>query len=235
MEPLILFVGTILLGVSFIFGYYLSRENPRLYGLELLLAILFFIVGGVWVSLFVPAGKEQMLFISFWNQLISCSFLLGTFAVTKAQSIEYFRATMEAMIIGVFVVFLSWLWVGFLETQGLFHKEQQLVTLLQEEHFRYRWLLFGFVAFLAPISEELLFRAKLLPLLATKIGWGGGIWATGLFFGLIHWDSWSSIPILVVFGVLLGWLRYKYRSVIPSIIAHMTNNMIVVIELLFMI
>ena len=78
------------------------------------------------------------------------------------------------------------------------------------------------VATLAPFAEELFFRGlgvrALLPF--------GGLAAIGvsaLAFGLGH-GLLVALPVLVVFGVGLGWVRLRSGSVWPGVLAHGLYN-----------
>jgi membrane protease YdiL (CAAX protease family) len=75
---------------------------------------------------------------------------------------------------------------------------------------------------LVPFAEELFFRGLgvrvLLPF--------GGLAAAGitaLAFGLGH-GVLVALPILVPFGLVLGWVRWRSNSVWPGVIAHGSYN-----------
>jgi membrane protease YdiL (CAAX protease family) len=61
------------------------------------------------------------------------------------------------------------------------------------------------------------------------------IWAaivvSSLLFGVAHVDLGSFAP-LVVIGLLLGVVRYKTRSLWPSIFLHTLNNVAALLALL---
>ena len=42
---------------------------------------------------------------------------------------------------------------------------------------------------------------------------------TGIAFGLAH-GLLVALPVLTVFGVILGWLRVRTGSVVPCIVLH---------------
>ena len=74
------------------------------------------------------------------------------------------------------------------------------------------------VAVVAPIVEELTYRGLGFSLLA-PYGTAVAIVATGVLFGIAH-GLLIALPILVIFGLVVGWLRAKTESVYPSMILH---------------
>lgn len=77
-------------------------------------------------------------------------------------------------------------------------------------------------ATLVPFAEELFFRGlgvrALLPL-----GGAGAVGITALAFGLGH-GLLVALPVLVVFGAGLGWVRLRSGSVWPGVLAHALYN-----------
>ena len=74
------------------------------------------------------------------------------------------------------------------------------------------------VAVVAPIVEELTYRGLGFYLLS-PYGTLTAIVATGVLFGTAH-GLLVALPILVVFGLAVGWVRAKTESVYPSMILH---------------
>jgi membrane protease YdiL (CAAX protease family) len=74
------------------------------------------------------------------------------------------------------------------------------------------------VTIVAPIVEELTFRGLGFTLLAPY-----GVWVaivgTGVLFGLAH-GLLVALPVLTIFGLLLGWLRARTESVYPGMVLH---------------
>ena len=90
--------------------------------------------------------------------------------------------------------------------------------------------------FVAPIVEETLFRGYLYPVAARSLGVPGGIFLTGLLFGLLHAGQLSGGPwliiLMVVVGSVLTWIRAKTGTVLASFIVHTAYNSLQVIALL---
>lgn len=84
--------------------------------------------------------------------------------------------------------------------------------------------LFLAVVIVAPIGEEILFRGFLQKFLEEH--WKDitrAILITSLFFAMIHFNPFWTIQIYLL-GVVLGFLSWKTKSVIPSILLHSLNN-----------
>jgi hypothetical protein len=84
------------------------------------------------------------------------------------------------------------------------------------------------IVVVAPIVEELTFRGAGYGLIApySRVA---AIVGAGLTFGLAH-GLVDALPILVVFGVSLAWLRDRTGSIYPGIVIHSCWNAITLIE-----
>jgi uncharacterized protein len=78
------------------------------------------------------------------------------------------------------------------------------------------------VAGIAPVVEELTYRGLGFTLLA-RFGETPAIVLVGLAFGLGH-GLVTALPILVIFGLGLAYLRSRTRSIYPSILLHSAFN-----------
>ena len=84
--------------------------------------------------------------------------------------------------------------------------------------------LFLAVVIVAPIGEEIVFRGFLQKFLENY--WKDitrAVLVTSLFFAMIHFNPYWTIQIYLL-GVVLGFLAWKTKSVVPSIILHSINN-----------
>jgi uncharacterized protein len=79
---------------------------------------------------------------------------------------------------------------------------------------------------LPPIGEELLFRGFIFQGLRTRLAFWPAAIADGLLFGAIHIPFWLLIPSLVSVGVGLAYIYARRRSVLASMVAHATFNLI---------
>ena len=81
---------------------------------------------------------------------------------------------------------------------------------------------FVVVTFIAPAVEELTYRGLGISLLQ-PYGTALAIVATGVLFGLAH-GLLVGLPILSVFGIVVGWLRVRTDSIYPPVALHATFN-----------
>ena len=75
--------------------------------------------------------------------------------------------------------------------------------------------------FVSPVNEEILFRGFLVPRL--------GIIFSAIIFGVLHYLSYASIAefaVAFIFGIAAGYVRKRYNSLYPSIIAHILINLL---------
>lgn len=78
------------------------------------------------------------------------------------------------------------------------------------------------VAVVAPFAEELVFRGLGFALLAPYGKWVA-ILVTGVLFGTYH-GLLEALPVLIVFGVVISWLRDRTDSLYPGVALHATFN-----------
>ena len=94
-------------------------------------------------------------------------------------------------------------------------------------------LLFIAVAIVAPIGEELLFRGFFQQ--ALEKHWNDvtrAILITALLFSMIHMNPYWFAQIYIL-GVLLGFIAWKTKSVIPALVLHGMNNAMAMLFALF--
>ncbi len=77
--------------------------------------------------------------------------------------------------------------------------------------------------FVAPICEEVFFRGFVLMGLARGMPTGWAILISSLLFALAHGDP-ASFAVLFIIGLALAFLRWRTRSLWPSILLHILNN-----------
>jgi membrane protease YdiL (CAAX protease family) len=85
------------------------------------------------------------------------------------------------------------------------------------------------VAIIIPVAEELIFRGILWYGFSflTERSWLLILFTSGIFI-MAHGNLEHMIGVTPL-AFFMGWLRYKSDSIIPTIIAHMTNNTLVVV------
>ena len=98
--------------------------------------------------------------------------------------------------------------------------EQVFASLMKEP-----W---GYVAIgiLAPLAEEIVFRGAilrtLLGMVSKKTHWVA-IMISAAFFGVAHGNVAQFVNALLM-GLLLGWMYYRTKSLVPGILMHWVNN-----------
>lgn len=78
------------------------------------------------------------------------------------------------------------------------------------------------------LGEEVFFRGYMQTRLRPAIGAWPAIIATAAAFGLMHFDF-VHTPVAFLFGVLFGWIAEKAGSIVPTIAAHIINNIMAVL------
>jgi membrane protease YdiL (CAAX protease family) len=78
-----------------------------------------------------------------------------------------------------------------------------------------------------PFVEELTFRGLGFSLLA-RFGRVPAILLVGVLFGLAH-GLVLSLPVIVVFGCVLAWIRDRTDSVVPGMLLHGAFNLIALV------
>lgn len=77
---------------------------------------------------------------------------------------------------------------------------------------------------IAPIAEEYLFRGLMMrKMLKWNISPWYAIIGSSIMFGLIHLNP-AQIPGATILGIVMAWMCYRTKSLIPGIIIHITNN-----------
>ena len=86
------------------------------------------------------------------------------------------------------------------------------------------------VVLIAPLVEELIFRGMGYSLLQ-RYGRPLAVAVVGIAFGLAH-GLVDALPLLVVLGAGLAWLRSKTSSVFPGMVTHAVFNCIAVLSVI---
>jgi len=121
----------------------------------------------------------------------------------------------------------------------LFHTpEVQMDALDQLEKYPVILAIFGIMAVtIAPLFEELLFRGFLQPLFSRTFGFIAGILITGILFGLLHSvqykNVWQYVAAVSFVGIVLGAVRYRTGSIIPSMVMHGCYNAVAAVGIFF--
>lgn len=84
-----------------------------------------------------------------------------------------------------------------------------------------------------PMAEEMVFRAGILRKMREA---GCGKWVaiitTAVAFGLFHGNPLQAVPAIAM-GIALGWLYTKTNSIVLCALAHIANNSLACVEMIF--
>lgn len=78
---------------------------------------------------------------------------------------------------------------------------------------------------IAPIGEETCLRGLALNRTSKTFGLVGCMIYSGIMFGIFHLNPIQGLYAIPI-GLCLGYVAYKYKSVIPCILMHALNNLI---------
>ena len=230
-----------MLGVSIAYGctvvglaWYLGQRTHRL-PIQLWIAAGFFLFAGVGLIPILGEGDWALLVASCINQLTTSVYLLsagfGQTPVPTPSTSQQFRWGLGSVAIGVAALAISSLALTLFEYTGTQHQEQGLVTLMLEGSSLEQGVALLLIVGLAPVGEELLFRGALQSNISSRWGDTWAIVLTGFFFGLMHFESWTSVPPLIVFGMVLSWWRVRTGWLVFPVVAHFTNNTLAMVLL----
>jgi membrane protease YdiL (CAAX protease family) len=102
------------------------------------------------------------------------------------------------------------------------------------------WVSLAFKVIETAMIEELLFRGILLGYLDTymPMRWMANIVQSAVFCLAHlprHWDSgWEAFMLVIVFGLLAGYMVQRQRNIIGSVVAHILINSLPLVSLLLM-
>jgi membrane protease YdiL (CAAX protease family) len=97
-------------------------------------------------------------------------------------------------------------------------------------HAGYSWnVVILVVAVMPAIFEELAFRGVILASLSRVLSQGEAILVSALMFMVLHLMV-PSFPHLLLMGVVLAYLRFKSRSLLPGMLLHFTHNLLCVLS-----
>lgn len=86
---------------------------------------------------------------------------------------------------------------------------------------------FAVIAVLVPVAEEMVFRGAILRTLLSHDTLAKHHWLaiafSALLFAVAHGNM-AQIPHAFLMGLLLGWMYYRTRSLVPGLVVHFVNN-----------
>ncbi|MBI5227973.1 CPBP family intramembrane metalloprotease [Candidatus Micrarchaeota archaeon] len=191
----------------------------------------------IFLAIFVLSIISFFLFIIFFKDTYLYNFFvqlgvfsLGAFLVWKndlkgtLSSIGFpgsIKNTAIYFVLGMLALFTALMILSFVSLHFGFNDQVKVAEKIQGLPI---YVLF-IAVFLAPIAEELLFRAALIPRI--------GMLPSTIIFALAHFAYGSIIEILGTFliGLLLSIIFTRSKSITPIILIHITYNLFSVLVL----
>ena len=81
-----------------------------------------------------------------------------------------------------------------------------------------------YTVLIAPVCEETIFRGLVLTIFDGKLPKWLSILISALVFALIHLPSPIAFIYTLTLGVVLGFVRYRTKSLVPCVLAHIIFN-----------
>jgi uncharacterized protein len=211
-----LFILTnILFGIGFFIYLYVtshwilnfqSRESHIFFNR---LSLLFILIPLFALSLFYKFPFVRYWEKPQWNELICFPFIWSGFHQTKVKFFLLIALTINVFTFMPFVIRNGW-------------------SLIQEV-----WLLTIIFSITNAVLEEVIWRGTLLSRFSEQLGEKWAVVITSLGFGLQHYSlgfPWSICIAFSLGGLFYGGITIKSRSIVPSIIWHMTLNILMVLS-----
>jgi len=87
---------------------------------------------------------------------------------------------------------------------------------------------------LAPLFEELAFRGLLFGTLRRRFTWSTSALVSAGIFAVAHGYGILGFVSVLWSGLLWAWVYEKTGSLLPSIVAHAANNLLVCLSILYL-
>ena len=129
-------------------------------------------------------------------------------------------------LIGIMVIFLILAQVALIVVELLvpgFNANQPQTNEFTKGISTHRNLALIALVLLPPIFEETIFRGFIFPALSKRTGVIGGAILSSIIFGAAHGQP-NLFVYTSILGLLLCFMYFKLRSIIPGILLHMLNN-----------
>ncbi|MDO4948663.1 MAG: CPBP family intramembrane metalloprotease [Bacteroidales bacterium] len=159
--------------------------------------------------------------------LVICHLL--HFKYVSRQSMAWSAIRSGVLCVSVLMVF------GIMNVSNILLEFLDLPNLMQDQFVEVSRNVFGFVAIaiLGPIAEELTFRVGMEGyFLRHGFSPRKAILVSAAIFGVVHVNP-IQVAYAFCLGVVFGWLYYRTRSALPTIIGHILNNCMAALIMVF--
>ena len=173
---------------------------------QLLVIAIFIFVPFIWYYFVNKSSFKEMLSrIKLTSENIDKAFLWGVFSA----AIIFFV---------IFIIEIAFIRVGY---------NPQDLSNFPELQKLFSWPTLFFLVAIQPIGEEIYFRGFLFDKIENFAGGPFAAVITAVLFGIAHLSYGKEIPVIMIIlmGVVLGYIVYKTRNLYSSLIAHIVFNM----------
>ena len=193
------YLGVVLGGAMFSFALF-REDRPDLQ--LLLMDVLIFVTTCIFAMIYWPTLKSQLRVFGFtqWPAVVGLAALVPLLLFNFVQ----YRILTEALDV----------------------EDVLILSQLRQLGWGEAMLIFTFCV-LPAVTEEIAFRGLLQQWLQVAIKpWRALVLASALFAAM-HL-SLLTLPYLFAVGMLLGWVKWRTRSLYPSILIHFLHNLVVI-------
>lgn len=227
-----------------------SRPAPvrKAFGVSLLAFVACFVVGLLVCSPLLAAGGYACTALAVAANSLLCFAVPGlimryyavggamAFAGGRAKRVLFFLAaalSVACQSLVEWAAHLDWLIDSSLGLSGpISQASKALLASVCDFSDVWHWIAtLVVIAFLPALSEEIFFRAGLLPLLRRATGgWKSAIVISAVIFSAVHMDP-AGFLSRTILGILLGVIFVETRSLWASFLFHFLNNAMCVITI----
>lgn len=227
-----------------------SRPAPvrKAFGVSLLAFVAFFVVGLLVCSPLLAAGGYACTALALAANSLLCFAVPGlimryyavggamAFAGGRAKRVIFFLSaalSVACQSLVEWAAHMDWLIDSSLGLSGpLSHESKALLASVCDFSDVWHWIAtLVVIAILPALSEEVFFRAGLLPLLRRATGgWKSAIVISAVIFSAVHMDP-AGFLSRAILGILLGVIFVETRSLWASVLFHFLNNAMCVITI----
>lgn len=225
-----------------------ALSNWKVSSVDLGMLVWLVLIGGLTAQLFGMAvlkqigfeGTTLLILASAIFQLGMLSGCLGFIFFTAAGKSfdwprrKFIREGVSTFMIAIAPVFaIGYAWQSLLRLFGVPVEQQDMVMLFRNTD---NLPLLGFMIVLAsglaPLVEELVFRAGVFRFLHGRLPAGRAVLLSAAFFGCIHVNL-ASFPQLTLLGVLFAWSYARTGNLAVPMLAHALFNLNTILLILF--
>ncbi|MFN8356239.1 MAG: type II CAAX endopeptidase family protein [Spirosomataceae bacterium] len=210
-------------------AYPTFRQALGLIGLFILVSIVIGVVVVIPLTATFESFNLPKAEASSWLDLIGYTLPLGFilwYAINENRKIESgWHFSWEAVPLSIYF-YLFFITVGMavlLEPIVEAIPMPEVIRKMFEDLFKNTLVSFALISIIGPIMEELLMRGIILKGFLQRYTPQQSILWSALLFGVIHLNPWQFITAFMM-GLVLGWIYYKTNSLWPCIFAHILNN-----------